>query len=612
MPQKLTDEEYRNRIKNKFPNIKLVDKYVNFNTKLHCTCTIDGHEWDASPICIEKYGCPVCSGKIITTKSYIQRLKSIRGDDISLVDEYKGMDEKITHHCNIHNRDFEITPMAVLRGQGCPDCKIDKLRNAGLRPKHEALSKLYSIYGNEFELADDYHGESERHKFVHHSKEKGDHYFYSTFSFLYRDTKCPVCTNRQIVEGVNDIATTNPYVASLFKNKEETHMYVELSNKQVDFICPSCGRTVRKAIAFVSKNNDLCCPYCSDGISYPNKFAYNCLMQINNQLDFIEREYNPDWCRFNLKEKMKTGRYDIYFSVHNKKYILELDGGFHIKPHGKSGLSKEDVLYIDTQKTKLAQEHGITVIRIDCCYPRFDQRYDYIKNNFIKSELNQILDLSKINFDKANIDSLQSLVSMACNLWNDGFGTTEISQKLNINQGTVREYLKSGVKFNMCDYSIEINNIRCQRSKPVICLNTKEKFNSIVDAAHHFKLSPQVIQGSCSDKPISGGKIGDKKLVWMYISEYKNATDDEIRNKLLNAYNKKVVCVTKNVLFLSAKEASVWLGVDPSAIRKCCTGDSKTCGIDNDTQEHMQWMYYEDYIEKFDKGTLLLYGSLSA
>lgn len=98
----------------------------------------------------------------------------------------------------------------------------------------------------------------------------------------------------------------------------------------------------------------------------------------------------------------------------------------------------------------------------------------------------------------------------------------------------------------------------------------------------------------------------------MYISEYKNATDDEIRNKLLNAYNKKVVCVTKNVLFLSAKEASVWLGVDPSAIRKCCTGDSKTCGIDNDTQEHMQWMYYEDYIEKFDKGTLLLYGSLSA
>ena len=89
-------------------------------------------------------------------------------------------------------------------------------------------------------------------------------------------------------------------------------------------------------------------------------------------------------------------------------------------------------------------------------------------------------------------------------------------------------------------------------------------------------------------------------------------TENDIREKLINAYSNKVVCVTKNLLFLTSKEASEWAGVSASAVTKCCAKDTKSCGIDKDTNEPMHWMYYDDYIKNYDKSTLLLFGRLSA
>ena len=612
MAKKLTQEEFEDNLKETQPNIKILGKYRNCSTKLPCMCTIDNYEWEATPTSIRIYGCPVCSGKIITSEVYSKRLKEVHGDDIVLVSGYTNMTSKALHHCNVHDYDFMIMPYATLKGQGCKYCAKDKLRKAALISKSEALQRLYDMYGNEFELAEEYHGVSEKHKFTHHLKNGDSHIFETTFTLLYLGEKCPYCSNNKVLVGFNDIATTNPYVASLFKNQEETHQYVELSNKRTDFICPNCFNTVNQVIANVSKNGEVTCPHCSDGISYPNKLMFNCLKQIENKLDFLEREYRPEWCKFDFKNTTKTGVYDIYFGINNNKYILEMDGGFHKNPHKNSELSLENSLYIDGQKTKLAENHGIHVIRIDCMYPVLRDRYEYIKSNILSSELKNIVDLNLVSFEKANTDSLHSLLLTACELWNNGKSTQEIAKIISLSVGTTREYLKSGVKYGLCDYTKEENRYRQNAVKRVICLNTKEIFAHARIASEETGIKLQCIQACCVGKSNSAGTINGTKLVWVYLEDYNNMTENDIREKLINAYSNKVVCVTKNLLFLTSKEASEWAGVSASAVTKCCAKDTKSCGIDKDTNEPMHWMYYDEYIKNYDKSTLLLFGRLSA
>ena len=129
------------------------------------------------------------------------------------------------------------------------------------------------------------------------------------------------------------------------------------------------------------------CKYCSDGFSYAEKFMKSILNQL--KVDYIH-QYNPDWAH--------PYRYDFYFKVNNKKYIVEMDGGLG---HGNFTLNgKQDITgkQIDEKKDALAKLHNIKVIRIDCNYIDIENRYDYIKEHILISEVAQILNLSKINF----------------------------------------------------------------------------------------------------------------------------------------------------------------------------------------------------------------------
>ncbi len=50
-------------------------------------------------------------------------------------------------------------------------------------------------------------------------------------------TSCPVCSNKMVSPGFNDIATTHPHLVKLFCDPEDTKKYVAGSNKKTNFIC---------------------------------------------------------------------------------------------------------------------------------------------------------------------------------------------------------------------------------------------------------------------------------------------------------------------------------------------------------------------------------------
>ena len=261
---------------------------------------------------------------------------------------------------------------------------------------------------------------------------------------LLKGQGCSCCANRTVVEGINDIPTTAPWMVKYFQGGyDEAKLYTKSSNRKIYPICPDCGRIKNKSIEIgrIYRTHSIGCS-CKDGISYPNKLMYNILEQL--KIEF-ETEYSPKW--------IKPMRYDFYFELDNKKYIVEMDGGLgHGKKiHSKSNKTIEETLEIDNHKDKQAKLHNIEVIRIDCQ----KSELEYIKNSILNSGLNKIHNLKKVDWNKSEEFALSNLIKKTCEYKKNNIemSTIEISKMININRATIIRYLKKGNNLGWCEYN---------------------------------------------------------------------------------------------------------------------------------------------------------------
>lgn len=256
---------------------------------------------------------------------------------------------------------------------------------------------------------------------------------------LHDGCGCPYCSGYAIWRGFNDLWTTRPDIAVLLKNTDDGYKLSRCSNKKVEFVCPRCNHIIIQSVDAVFRQG-LSCSMCADGVSYPNKFSRALLKQL--PLDEVEYEYSPEWAR--------PYRYDNYFKCNGKQYILEMDGAFHFENKDCSDLSLDEVRKIDNIKTTMAIERGIKVIRVDCYYSKFD----YIKESILKSELNQLFDLSSIDWQICDEMSCNSFVKNACDLYMSGVCTTSaIGEMLGVTSKAALDYLKRGARVGWCNYT---------------------------------------------------------------------------------------------------------------------------------------------------------------
>lgn len=142
----------------------------------------------------------------------------------------------------------------------------------------------------------------------------------------------------------------------------------------------------------------------------------------------------------------------------------------------------------------------------------------------MKSVLSYKYDLSTIDWDKCEKDCLTSIMIQICDLWNNGYTTTEIKEKLKLSYktSTVSKYLKICNDLGLCDY--DPNESRKNASKhKVVCLNTGEIFDSIIEAQNYYSI--QNISGCCIGQVKSAGKhpITKERLKWVYYEDYLKA-----------------------------------------------------------------------------------------
>ena len=310
---------------------------------------------------------------------------------------------------------------------------------------------------------------------------------------------CVVCNGKRVMQGYNDIATTDPWMIKFFVNEEETKQYTARTKTKVRVKCPICGREKKEKVSIESirRYGKISCP-CRDGMSYPEKFMYSCLEQLN--LDF-EKEYSPEWAKYSDGRKM---RYDFY--IPSKNMIVEMDGGIG---HGNKGVglykdsNAELTLIKDREKDTVALAHNIKIIRVNSIHSEMV----FIKEEIIKSNVFTDEELAKINFEKAGEFSLSNLAKKVCEKYskNSALTTSILGKEFHLDRTTIRKYLKQGNEVGWCSYDpkkearkiIESNAENSKNNaKPIAVLKdgkVVKKYNNVKECVDSSKRDFNVV-----------------------------------------------------------------------------------------------------------------------
>lgn len=108
-------------------------------------------------------------------------------------------------------------------------------------------------------------------------------------------------------------------------------------------------------------------------------------------------------------------------------------------------------------------------------------------------------------------------------------------------------------------------------NKPVICLDTGEKFNSVIDAAEHFNICPSGISGVCHGRKKT---VGDLRFAFV---------DANIDMKTLPKYKndrkpRRVICIDTGEIFNSIVAAAKKLNINRKTIGDVCSGKKGRAG----------------------------------
>ena len=296
---------------------------------------------------------------------------------------------------------------------------------------------------------------------------------------------CSCCASRTVVPGINDIATTDPWMIPYLVNKEDAYKYTHCSNNKIVVKCPDCGRVKYKhvKISDIYRNHSIGCP-CSDKISYPEKLMFNILEQLGVDFEWQLSKSTFDWC----------GEYKYDFYDKNLNMIIETHGAQHYKENTNFKMKLEDVIQNDSDKRELAFNNGINkYIIIDGS----ESNLEYIKKAIIHSELSNIYDLSQINWDVVDSFALDNLVKKICEYYElnkDKILIQYIAKKFKLDRNTITRYLKLGNKFNWCDYDKNYaRNVRNRIYKPHNCkkvfvLELNKEFMSVADCGKYMSV----------------------------------------------------------------------------------------------------------------------------
>lgn len=263
-------------------------------------------------------------------------------------------------------------------------------------------------------------------------------------ALLGQGVGCSCCAGRTAVLGINTIWDTHKWLVDDFGLDEEfakTHTYG--TGDKGTFRCKHCGEICVDYISYVVKRGNVNCKRCSDAVSYPEKFIFNTLTQLNIEFKTQLSKTTFEWC--------DKYRYDFYIPSLNM--IIEAHGEQHyIQTRRKNARTLQEEQENDKLKEQLAKENGIKhYIVIDCR----ESTLNWMKNNIINSKLNELFDLSKVDWNQCQEYTLKNIAKEVCDYWNnkeEWESATDLGVIFKKDRHTISKFLKRGSELGWCNY----------------------------------------------------------------------------------------------------------------------------------------------------------------
>lgn len=248
---------------------------------------------------------------------------------------------------------------------------------------------------------------------------------------------CNVCSGKKVVLGINTIWDVARWMVDFGISEEDMKTYTFQTSKKIKVKCPDCGRIKETTPNKIYNLHSIQCS-CGDGVSYPEKLTENLLIQLDVK---YKRQYKDYWSQNKV--------YDFYLPDCNT--IIEVHGEQHYKETTR-GRSLKEEQENDRLKEELALKNGIEhYMVIDCR----KSELEYIKNNILNSELNELFDLNKIvNWNKCEEYALKNKIKEVCNYYKEhhGISTIDLAKEFDVDRATIIRYLNKGAKLGWCEY----------------------------------------------------------------------------------------------------------------------------------------------------------------
>ncbi len=355
----------------------------------------NGHSWRNSPLNRTKHNsskCPYCSNRkllkgyndLATThpellKEWDYNKNNIKPDELT-----SGSNRKVWWICKL-NHNYEASISNRVKGTGCPYCAGQKVLEGynDLATTHPALLKEWDYNKNKLKPNEISSGSG---KSVWWKCKNG----HSWKAIICNRTKngirgCPYCSNRKLLKGYNDLATTNPELLKEWdynKNKIKPYEIIAGTTKKVWWRCEKGHEWYATVVSRTKKHF---CPICN----------------ANKQTSISEKSivYYLNKAHIDLIENYKIGKKELDVFIPNMNVGIEYDGQYFHKNIKK-----------DLEKNKLCEDNKIKLIRIrepelpvlnstsiDLKIHTLTQDHSYM-NDIIRTLL-EYLNISKIDVD---------------------------------------------------------------------------------------------------------------------------------------------------------------------------------------------------------------------
>lgn len=437
--KKITHEEYVQRVTEINPNIEVIEEYKGIKIPILHKCLAHNIEWMVRPeYIVQGRGCSECikENSYKTHKEYVEEVAKVNSN-IKVVGEYVGARIKILHRCEIDGYEWYAYPFDIVRGIGCPKCASNSV-GYKIKKTHDEYVKNLALINHNIEVIGRY--VNARTPILHKCKIDGYEWIVRPNNILSGQS-CPICSGKAIgqpPEYKNSIwASEYKEMFSKYLTEEQMKTNMPHSHKKINAICPECGKYKMISPDRILKGFGC---ICGDGISYPNKFMYSLLDQIN--IDF-QTEYSPKW--------VNGKRYDFYIPSINciieNHGIQHYDKGFEFI----GGRTIEEEHENDEYKKCAANQNGVnSYIVIDCK----KSTKEWIKQSVMQSRLSILLNFNaeSINWKECEEFATSNLIKIASDLWNRDLTVKEIVSKLKVSISTVRNYLRRADSLGWCNY----------------------------------------------------------------------------------------------------------------------------------------------------------------